>query len=84
MKKLCGLHHAPAYIFKFSVSKLANKLTKGVIRVDAVRDAAGKLVCMVNTEDKAIEIVRNGMRTTIQFMPDGTVATTSEKVIKTA
>lgn len=52
--------------------------------MDAVRDAAGKLVCMVDTEDKAVEIVRNGMRTTIQFMPDGTVATTSEKVIKTA
>ena len=52
--------------------------------MDAVRDAAGKLVCTVDTEDKAVEIVRNGMRTTIQFMPDGTVATTSEKVIKTA
>jgi len=51
--------------------------------MDAVRDAAGKLVCMVDTEDKAVEIVRNGMRTTIRFMPDGTVATTSEKVIKT-
>ena len=36
-----------------------------------VRNSKGKLVCQVDDSTRTIEIVSNGVKTTIQLMPDG-------------
>jgi hypothetical protein len=50
----------------------------------SVKDAAGKLVCKVDAETKTVEIVRNGIKTRIRFAPDGSVETSSNRIVKTA
>lgn len=38
-----------------------------------IRNLCGKLVCCVDKQNKIVEIVIKGQKTSIQFMTDGTV-----------
>lgn len=41
--------------------------------MEEVRNSNGKLVCQIDKESRAVEIVIKGCKTTIRFLSDGTV-----------
>lgn len=40
--------------------------------MEDIRDVEGKLVCRVDADTQVVEIVQRGIKTTIQFLEDGT------------
>lgn len=41
--------------------------------MEDVRNGCDKLVCRIDKSERLVEIVIKGCKTTIRFMPDGTV-----------
>ena len=42
-----------------------------------VKNSKGKTICFMDEHKQLIEILKDGIRTIIQFMPDGTVKTSN-------
>ena len=40
--------------------------------MEDVRDVEGKLICRIDPDNQMVEIVQRGIKTTVQFLPDGT------------
>lgn len=51
----------------------AVRLGHEVIEMQDVKNAAGKLVCRIDTRMGIVEIIHKGCKTLIHFNPDGTV-----------
>lgn len=47
--------------------------------MEEIRDCTGKVVCHIDQKKRQIEIVRRGLKTTIQFEPDGSYRCESKK-----
>jgi len=45
-------------------------LLKGGYEMKQVRNADGKLVCQVDNDNRSVEIVRKGFKTTVRFTAD--------------
>lgn len=52
--------------------------------MEDVRDVEGKLICKIDPNTKMVEILQRGIKTTVQFLQDGTFEYNSVHIKQTA
>jgi len=45
----------------------------------AIKNSAGKVICVANAKEKSVEILNRGIKTLIRFRNDGTIEVIDQK-----